>query len=341
MILSMNLKARLHDYFYDKVYNATDPDNLVSHFVLRATTPVLKHLFPIEKNTRSPEEILESLGYDPKVFENASEIPVRIFSRNLGGLLALSTLVQDISTLRQAYSPKNDAVAFFPAGGRKAVQNYIILNDKADYKTLVSNLSGLPETCLTGIKGNRNLSSALTLAHELTHFDLPTTSSQNPAQGLFVESLCDGLPLSSFKKAADPDIFEGTYKDLLYGRAIWPILTIMEDKCEVDVRNFGHATALILENPDLLEEDNAGQIVVDAYIEAKARLDAHMDWDAHEPRIVQVYKAAQSALSTEVINPNARRAIELYLEGMGHLAPDLVSKIHRTAQPATQPDIAA
>lgn len=321
----MNLKGRMHDYFYRMAYNASG--NVLGRFALNAAGPVLRRAFPIEKNTKSPEEVLTGLGYDPHIFENVADMPVRVFTRNLGSMLALSTMVSDQLLLREIFSPRNSAVAMMSPSRLEMQENYIVLNERIGYRQTIAAMSGLDEDDLGDLKGDQHVSLGITLGHEMTHFDLPFAEVGQNALEVRVESQCDYMPLSAFKNASDPETFQNTFDDLLYARAVRPILDSLKDKNKVKDMSFGHATALALDDPDLLKNENIGERTIEAYQQAVAILGERLDWDSMQGRKVEIYRAALSALENEDFSNNlSRRAIELFAQGMEHLAPDLLEQ---------------
>lgn len=321
----MSFKQRLQDYFYDRVYDAAG-----SHYGRKALTlmsPVFARACPPEKVTQSPEEVLRELGYQPEAFQEITQKKVRVFKRDLSSMLSLCSMLSDKGLIERAFSKHMDAVAFFPNNEDASVR-YLLLNYDREYDDLMGNLSSIPEKFLTGIKGDPNLAQALTLGHEMAHFELPSTNEALPAQMVSIESSCDFWPAYFFRKAAEPTIFQDTYNDLMHARAVGPILVYMKDKLDKDKSVFGHATALCLAHPELFDDPNMGDTIIEAYSEACEILQDYIDWESFEPRIFQCYKAAKQALEQEDFdNIWAHRALEMFANGMDYLAPELVEQI--------------
>lgn len=358
----MNEKGRLHDYFYDKAYAATG--NPVGRVFLRMAAFCYNAFVPVEKVSRTPEEVFQSLGYDPKVFEVVASSPLsdisagsevvqeiladagfatkfpeinnrhmRVFERNLPSLLALTGIMKDLEMMNEAFSPHGDAVAFRGLALRSTDgDDHILLNSERDYRELISSLSGIPKEYLVELKGQANISQAMTLAHEMSHYEMPPTMADKPDRFVEIEGYCDSTPIKAFREASDgyDQQLEDTISELIYARALIPILYMLKDKNELDKSDaviFGHATALILTNPELAQNEKAGEITIKAYKETREILMRYIDYDAFTPRVIQIYTAAQEALEEENFeNPWAEKAIQLFVDGYEYLSPALVEE---------------
>lgn len=322
----MSLKQRLHDYFYNRVYDAAGTK--IGSKALSLMSPVFARVCPPEKVGRTPAQVLADLGYDPKAFDDITAQPVKVLCRDFPSMLAFSVLAQEDQDLIQgAFSKYGDAVAYHDTENPHSDTRYLILHDKRDYKSMIGNLSSLPDKFLTGIKGDPNIAQALTLGHEMAHFELPITRKSKPAQMVSIESSCDFWPAYFFRKAAEPKQFQDAYNDLMHARAVGPILVYCKDKLDKDPSIFGHATALCLAHPDLFDHPKMGDTIIEAYTDACETIMNYIDWDSFEPRMFQCYKAAKLALDNEEFyNVWEQRAIEMFVDGMDYLAPELVEQ---------------
>lgn len=322
----MSLKQRLHYYFYTKVFHAAGTN--AGQKALKLMSPVFARVCPPEKVTQSPEEVLQELGYNPDILKDITSKQVRVFKRDLPSMLSICSMLEDKSLIQRAFSKHMDAVAFFPSTKNSPVR-HLLLNNRRNYKEMMANLSKLPVQYITGLKGNDNLAQVMTLGHEMAHFEQDATDDEKPEQMVTIEAKCDFWPAHTLREFADPQEFEDAYNDLMHARAVDPILNYLQDKTDKPKSIFGHATALALDYAELINDpENMGRIIIEANYEACNILMDYIDWESFEEREIQCYRAAKLALEQEEFhNIWAQRVIEMFVNGMDYLAPDLVEQI--------------
>lgn len=332
----MKKGERLHDLFYGAARRASG--NAVGQKILSAAAPLLRQIFPREKTTRSTEEIFAELGYAPDVFQALSTSPVRAYAQDLKGLLSFSGH-QDIIMISEFFSDEMPASAIMPirpSAHPDKDTNYIVLSDinvgEADYRRDISDMSGLPERMIERLEGCPRLSKAMTIGHEITHFDIGSIFDADPACSVEIESYCDAMPHVVFQKAADPEVYERTGQESILARAIFPIVeavAVSQKGIELPCPDviYGHATALLLDNPSLLSEERPGKTVIEAYKTANMRLTAVLDADSTMPIMLSCYCAAKDVLDDlDLPHDHARRALELYVEGIEYFSPGYADK---------------
>lgn len=332
----MKKGEKLHDFFYEAVRKASDHN--IGRKALNAVAPIIKMILPRERATRSAEEIFKELGYQPDIFNSSLSAPVRVFEHNLKGVLSFCAHY-DVSLTSKVFSDKISAWAIMSYKGpsnTKTEANYVIIpdaqGDAQSYKREISDMSGLPESILERLEGCGNLSKAITLGHEMSHFGMGPTLSNAPARNVEIESFCDAMPLIAFQKVSDPKSFEATRREMILARAISPIPEAIEiRKKQIHLKFpdsiYGHATALLLDNNDLLSQDDPGQCVIDAYKSAVDAIAPNIEQFGNMPSIFACYCASKDVLADNKLqDPNARRVLELYVEGIEYFSPTYAAK---------------
>ena len=348
----MKRGERLHDLFYDAALCAAA--HPFGQKVFAAAVPFLRRVFPQEKSTRSSEEVFAELGYAPEVFHTITDSPVRVYEHDLKGLLSFSAH-HSISMLSDFFSDEMPASAIMSSSrSANADQetNYILLSDiktdRAAYLHDMSDMSGLPGRIIERLEGCPRLAKAMTLGHEISHFDMDPTEASKPAQYVEIESFCDAMPFIAFQKVSDPAVFDRTVREIILARAVSPIVEAVEiTKKGIELPYpdsiYGHATALLLDDRTLLSQENPGAAVVDAYKTANLRLMAVLDTDARMPSAFVCYCAAKDVLDDQDIpHDPARRAIELYVEAIEYFSPNFAAKAlkqHISRSPKTAPHV--
>jgi len=326
----------MHDWFYDAALRASA--HPLGQKVFAAAVPALRKLFPRESSTRSAEEVFAELGYAPDVFHSIATSPVRVYEHDLKGLLSFSAH-HDISMISDFFSENMPASAIMPA--RRSVPsegevNYVLLSDiKVDanaYLDDIADMSGLPKRIIERLEGCPRLSRAMTLGHEISHFDMGPTTVSNAARYVEIESYCDTMPFIAFQKVSAPEVFDRTVREIILARAVSPIVEAMEiGKKGIALSYpdsiYGHATALLLDDPSLLSNDSPGAAVVEANKTANLRLMAALDKDSPMPGAFACYCAAKDVLGDPAIPRDlARRALELYVEAIEYFSPNFAAK---------------
>lgn len=352
MLLLMKKGEKLHDMFYNAALRASA--HPLGQKVFAAAAPALRKLFPRESSTRSSEEVFAELGYAPEVFHGITDSPVRVYEHDLKGLLSFSAH-HSINMLSDFFSDEMPASAIMSY--RRSVNadketNYILLSDlktdHAGYLHDISDMSGLPKRIIERLEGCPRLAKAMTLGHEISHFDMDPTEASKPAQYVEIESYCDTMPFIAFRKVSDPEVFDKTVREIILARAVSPIVEAVEiNKKGIELfypdSIYGHATALLLDDPSLLSQENPGAAVVDAYKKANLRIMEVLDTNARMPSAFACYCAAKDVLdASDYPKDTARRAIELYVEAIEHFSPTYAAKAlgeHISTQPRIAPHV--
>jgi hypothetical protein len=346
----MKKSGTLHDYFYRKAYGlSTSPKGLLA---LKAAAAVFSVFYSREKATRSAEEVFAELGYRPDVYQNAMKNPIRVYEHNLKGLLAFMSY-HEATMVSMAFSSNTPASAIIPIkyqqNANHAKSQFVILEstEAGSYRNDMSDLSTLPLRCLEQARGDARLFKAWTLAHEITHFDIDIPNSREPERFVEIESYCDMMPMLAFQKIVDPAVFDVTFQERVLARAVAPVLTALTKNIhhasEPDDSIFGHATALMMHYPELLEEENSGKIVIAANKRAVERLAACIDHDSLEPLFMRAYRAANDILRHDPPSGDySDHVIALFAEAIEYFSPSYAAQAlvnRQTLNPVPLADI--
>ncbi|MFP4314218.1 MAG: hypothetical protein ACLFR0_07815 [Alphaproteobacteria bacterium] len=336
---------RIQDHFYKRtIEQARDVkafDPRAKYLAQRATG------YTAEDNSEPVEQVLEKLGYNPKILHQISRKKMRVLRRDYGGFMARLASSNNPKETSRMFGNVNFACAF---AGEVPDSIEAILNKGPDIMMLpdmedtnitnfLSFLTGMNETDLEHVQSDFSVMMGLVLGHEATHFELGRPAEKHPQKYASIEAACDRKTLQVFGRNHD-NTMDPTAEEFMHARAIHPFTTALKNKTTKDVKSYLHATALAIRFNALAHNPDNGKISIEAYKEAVERVHAHMRWQDYEPRKVQIYRAACKALNqNEFTNPWAGQAILLYIQAMDYFAPSVKKSV--TGEPQTAFDTQA
>ncbi|MFN3700464.1 MAG: hypothetical protein ACK4VI_02965 [Alphaproteobacteria bacterium] len=222
----------------------------------------------------------------------------------------------------------------YQQNANSAEPQFVILEDTraGSYRNEMSDLTTLPLRCIESARGDARLFKALILAHEMTHFDIELPSAFQPERFVEIESYCDMMPMLAFQKTVDPAVFDVTFKEHILARSIAPVLVALSQNLEYPLQAindsiYGHATALMMQYPELLEEENPGEIVIAANRRAVERIAAIIDRYSLEPYFMRAYRAAYDIVQHEPPSGDySDHVIALFAEAIAYFSPSYAAK---------------
>jgi hypothetical protein len=293
--------------------------------------PLGSDIFSLENNTRSVESVLAELGFHPFLLDHITTRKVRFIPNNEQGRLTTAKhfKISDVASLftdgaQDAWSIPPSLYKFHDF----CHEGYIIqtLPSAFDYREEIASLANIPSYYISALNGNSQLIQGMTLAHEITHLELPHTRQNDPERTLNIELSCDINAHRAFQNAVNSEVFDITSKEFKYARAIGaliPALTINLDYDGVGIPpSYNHATALFLDDETIYELDDPVIDVIAAHKIACDRMVNAADRTLQIPIYIRGYLAAHKiALEQKDKEDLAHKIILLYKKAAEYLSP--------------------
>lgn len=306
--------------------------------------PVLQITHPVNRCSEAAEDVLERLGYDPEILKQVCSSPIRVYKRDLKGLLSLIGREGEFdSTNHKIFSDSLNGCAFYVHKDFLSFSDIFrhkfsaavpfirpllpltILPDLSglSYKSALARISLIPEEHMDNPKGDINTLQAFILFHEAKHLDIERVTIQYYDRDILDEEiLFDKTATETFRKSVKDPSYELTLADFFAVRCIRDFLSSLYKPDDPD---FLHSTQFHWSNPS--RRDSA-QDVLDACRSVVFLIQRYLGKETREPLFSRAYKAARLVMEREDLSSLEIEAIGLFTKAIEHFCPSYIARLN-------------
>lgn len=324
--------------FYEQAYASAR--SVWGAVLLDAASPVLAELYNPITHSKSAQDYLEELGYDPDIFDKFASHSVRILTRDYEGFFSAVGLFKNSFLLKKNLDGAGNAMSLSNSYLRASDYNdhqFIIMPEPEglEYSTVISNLSGLPPKFLDGVYGDTRSMIALILAHEIGHHSHTWDNLADGAPKMKAEYGSDRHALDVLQEIESPVNYAVTKRDLIKARGSGAILYALANFWSEDLskKSLEHATALFLSH----DYDGRHDEVFEAHWRMVKRLHYYnLTADRNIPLFINTYLSAQDILESEHdLSEIEGQILDAYIESIEYFCPKKAA-MARMGDPASR-----
>lgn len=324
--------------FYERAYASAR--SVWGAMLLDTASPFLAELYNPITHSRSAQDYLSDLGYDPDVFDKFADHSVRILTRDYEGFFSAVGLFKNSFILKKNLDGAGNAMSLsnsYLRASNYSDHQFLIMPEAEglEYSTVISNLSGLPPKFLDGVYGDKRSMIALILAHEIGHYSHTWEQLPDGSPKMKAEHGSDKHALSVLQEIETPVNFEATKHDLIKARGSGAILYALANFWSEDLskRHLEHATALFLSHDYEERHDEVFQ----AHWRMVKRLHYYnLSADRNVPLFINTYLSAQNILDAEHdLSEIEEQILDTFIESIEYFCPKKAA-IARIGDPASR-----